>query len=729
MKTKQFFYNLFKKIVNTKNVKIAFVTLSFLLSMLFNKTFAQMSINTTGAEAHPSAGLDIDFSNKGLLIPRVALTSKNDATTIPNPATGLMVYHTGTVGLSLAGYYYNAGTSSSPNWVHLSTTGLDGSGIATRVAFWSGTNTISSNANLYWDNTNSRLGIGVTSPGSKLEICQNMSDYTTAFTGAHLNLGASNTVDNTGFVGITFDASTSANYGWSSGALRSAGGLSDFVWKHHNNNASGTELMRITSSGNVGIGTASPTQKLHVAGNIRATSLASGANGAIVKTNTNGDMALTNFTGSASDVLLGNGTFGSAITSGTAWQLTGNSAAAANFIGTTNAIDFRIYTNNAERMTVEANGNVGIGTTAPTAKLEINGNVLATAFKGTGNYQTVWGSWGNSIWLEKNATDGIFYNDPASNKGFMIGFHGSNDKIYIGHTTDGWSNGSYLGIIDGEGRVGIRTDPNNSYRLYVNGNGSTTAVRGIYNANKFGDLGSEYYGVYGQANSNIWGYLGGSNGAYGQYSSTRYGALGHPSYGVFGRYDDNIYGYIGGASYAVYGTGGTYAGYFNGNVRVTGTLTKGGGSFLIDHPLDPLNKTLRHNFVESPENLCLYRGKVKLDGNGEAVVRMPDYFAALTKEKEATVSPTPVGKPFMVGYEWNKDFTTFILYGEPNREVTYIVLADRDDPVIHELYKPVEEEKGNGNFTKGKLLYPKAYGYPEQMGVDYDEKLANKETN
>jgi hypothetical protein len=42
------------------------------------------------------------------------------------------------------------------------------------------------------------------------------------------------------------------------------------------------------------------------------------------------------------------------------------------------------------------------------------------------------------------------------------------------------------------------------------------------------------------------------------------------------------------------------AGVFNGNVFVYGTLSKGGGSFKIDHPLDPEHKYLSHSFVESP---------------------------------------------------------------------------------------------------------------------------------
>jgi hypothetical protein len=187
-----------------------------------------------------------------------------------------------------------------------------------------------------------------------------------------------------------------------------------------------------------------------------------------------------------------------------------------------------------------------------------------------------------------------------------------------------------------------------------------------------------------------------------------------------------VYGWSG-TSYGVYGKSpGGYAGYFEGNVFITGILSKGSGSFVIDHPLDPENKILRHNFVESPENLLIYRGKTQLGENGQAVVTMPDYFIALTMENEATVQLTPVGKSqgegkYEFSYDWSPAYDYFVVNGEPGRIVSWMVLADRDDPVIHELGRPVEEEKGNGNIVckKGELLYPKAYGYPESAGKDY----------
>ena len=48
---------------------------------------------------------------------------------------------------------------------------ISGSGVATRVAFWSGTSSLSSDAAYYWDNTNKRLSVGVgTSPGAPIDV-------------------------------------------------------------------------------------------------------------------------------------------------------------------------------------------------------------------------------------------------------------------------------------------------------------------------------------------------------------------------------------------------------------------------------------------------------------------------------------------------------------------------------------------------------------------------------
>ena len=63
----------------------------------------------------------------------------------------------------------------------------------------------------------------------------------------------------------------------------------------------------------------------------------------------------------------------------------------------------------------------------------------------------------------------------------------------------------------------------------------------------------------------------------------------------------------------------------SGNMGVTGSLSKGSGTFLIDHPLDPGNKDLAHGFVEAPEYVNIYRGETRLV-RGRATVNLDEYF-------------------------------------------------------------------------------------------------------
>lgn len=69
-----------------------------------------------------------------------------------------------------------------------------------------------------------------------------------------------------------------------------------------------------------------------------------------------------------------------------------------------------------------------------------------------------------------------------------------------------------------------------------------------------------------------------------------------------------------------------------GGLTVNTNLAKAGGSFKIDHPLDPKNKFLYHSFVESPDMMNVYNGNVTTDGAGFATVTLPDYFQALNRD-------------------------------------------------------------------------------------------------
>ena len=108
------------------------ITAGFLfIPLFFPDAFSQsLAINTTGATAHPSALLDVSSLNKGMLIPRIGLTDVTDVTTIPAPATSLMVYNTNATitGGSGTGFYFYTGSS----WVKM----IDGS---TPLTGWSTT--------------------------------------------------------------------------------------------------------------------------------------------------------------------------------------------------------------------------------------------------------------------------------------------------------------------------------------------------------------------------------------------------------------------------------------------------------------------------------------------------------------------------------------------------------------------------------------------------------------
>lgn len=77
-----------------KNKKLLFALILGMASV--TKMYSQVGINT--ATPHPSALLDISSANKGFLINKVPLQSRNDITTIPNPKRGTLILAASTVG-------------------------------------------------------------------------------------------------------------------------------------------------------------------------------------------------------------------------------------------------------------------------------------------------------------------------------------------------------------------------------------------------------------------------------------------------------------------------------------------------------------------------------------------------------------------------------------------------------------------------------------------------------
>ncbi|MDI9862663.1 hypothetical protein [Flectobacillus roseus] len=91
------------------------------LTFAFSVT-GQVKVGNNPTTITPSAIFEVESTNKGVLLTRVALTSKTDAVTIASPATGLLVYNTATAGVApnniVPGYYYWDGSA----WARISTT-------------------------------------------------------------------------------------------------------------------------------------------------------------------------------------------------------------------------------------------------------------------------------------------------------------------------------------------------------------------------------------------------------------------------------------------------------------------------------------------------------------------------------------------------------------------------------------------------------------------------------
>jgi hypothetical protein len=157
---------------------------------------------------------------------------------------------------------------------------------------------------------------------------------------------------------------------------------------------------------------------------------------------------------------------------------------------------------------------------------------------------------------------------------------------------------------------------------------------------------------------------------------------------------------------------------FAGNMNVTGSLAKGGGSFKIDHPLDPENKYLYHSFVESPDMMNIYNGNIVTDGQGYATITLPDYFEALNRDfrYQLTVIDPVAPDVHFVRVAQRVAGNSFTIKSTPgNLEVSWQVTGIRKDAwaeknrIPNSIDKPAVE--------KGTLLHPEAFGKPTKQRI------------
>lgn len=327
-------------------------------------------------------------------------------------------------------------------------------------------------------------------------------------------------------------------------AADNASGTTNYVSKFTAANTLGNS--QIFDNGvSVGIGTTSPTGKLEIA-----------SDGSLT-----GGLRISNTGATVGPSIYMKGQSKS-------WTISATNSSA---VAGANKLIFRDYSSAADRMAIDASGNVGIGTTAPTYKLDVNhSGSTGIRSRSTSGYSVV----------DIDAADGDavirFYKAGAGM--WLIGNHYANDnfRIYeLGTSTE------RLMIERTSGNVGVGTstpvgklDVVANAGLYAghftNSNAGGSAYHVIHGeATHTGS--SDVIGVYGQ--NTVEGYYGygvrGTGGWYGVRgeaavagTGTRYGTYGYAagtsgtSYGIFG---------------AASGSGTNYAGYFSGDVYSSGS--------------------------------------------------------------------------------------------------------------------------------------------------------------
>lgn len=163
-------------------------------------------------------------------------------------------------------------------------------------------------------------------------------------------------------------------------------------------------------------------------------------------------------------------------------------------------------------------------------------------------------------------------------------------------------------------------------------------------------------------------------------------------------------------NYAIYSDGGDV--HFNGDLDVTGVVSKGGGSFKIDHPLDPENKYLYHSFVESPDMLNIYNGNVTTDDRGYATVSLPAWFESLNRDfrYQLTVVDDSNSDAFVqakiAGRIKGNSFT--LRSSAPRTEISWQVTGIRKDAFANAHRIPVEQDKPADE--RGRFLHPELFG-------------------
>jgi hypothetical protein len=268
-----------------------------------------------------------------------------------------------------------------------------------------------------------------------------------------------------------------------------------------------------------------------------------------------------------------------------------------------------------------------------------------------------------------------------------------------------------------------------------------TGVQGEGQTGVFG-VGSTGPGVAGASNGSpgVSGSSSGDNGVRGDFIGPfGSGVLGSGVLGVnMSREGFGVYGLsnaahplnlptVGGRwGAAVFGqnTVNGLAGYFQGDVTVIGTLSKSGGGFMVDHPLDPANRCLSHSFVESPDMMNVYNGNVSTDDEGNAMVELPGYFEALNRDFRYQLTPIGEFAQAIVAEEV-RDNRFRIKTDRPSVRVSWQITGIRQDAWAKAHRIEVDVEKPEDQ--RGRYLAPAEHDQPPTAGIFHMEEPSASE--
>ncbi len=283
------------------------------------------------------------------------------------------------------------------------------------------------NSQIFDNGTN--VGIGTSSPSARLHVATSSTTGTTSM----LILSRAS-----GYGQTLFEQTYDSTY-FTAGKTLTLKNDAGTAFIHFAGNNAGTQTNVLIPTGNVGIGTGTPTSKLELynsSGDTRMTVTSTGGTG-------------------ASDLLLKNA-------SGTVayeWYVQALGADGR----------FRIFDNTGgstgERFTIDQSGNVGIGTSSPTQKLEVNGTIK-TGGNGSGyveGYRIIW----ETPDIHRNVGANAYQIENVTSQGLSFGYSSS---IFMTLSTSG--------------NLGIgTTSPNHQLAVYAGGGRTATTAINAGNSN------------------------------------------------------------------------------------------------------------------------------------------------------------------------------------------------------------------------------------------------------